>query len=102
MTDWSAFNQVAEMQRMALYAVVAGTICGQHFTGLMLGLAVWTEAGVAWPCTLGDDRRGKRLGTLAPSLLDCAAREVTKRARHAGQLSVEHRLRKAFDNPCDA
>jgi hypothetical protein len=47
-----------------------------------LVLAVWTEAGVARPCTLGDDRMGKRLATLAPSLLDRAARKVTKRARH--------------------
>jgi triphosphatase len=46
---------------------------------------------------------GKRLATLAPSLLDRAARKVTKRARHAGRLSVEklHRLRKALDKLCD-
>jgi len=96
-------NQVAEKQRKAAHAVVVETVCGQHFTALILGLAVWTEAGVARPCTLGDDRMGKRLATLAPSLLDRAARKVTKRARNAGQLSVEklHRLRKALDKLCD-
>jgi CHAD domain-containing protein len=72
-------------------------------TALILGLAVWIEAGTARPCALGDDRMGKRLATLAPSLLDRAARNVTKRARHAGRLSVDklHRLRKALDKLCD-
>jgi triphosphatase len=96
-------NRVAEMQRRAAHAVVVETICGQHFTALILGLAVWTGAGAAPPCTLSDDRMGKRLATLAPSLLDRAARKVKKRARHADRLSVEklHRLRKALDKLCD-
>jgi CHAD domain-containing protein len=96
-------NQVAEVQRQAAHAVVVEAVRGQHFTALVLGLAVWTEAGAARPCTLGDDRMGKRLVTLAPSLLDRVARKAAKRARHAGRLSVEelHRLRKALDKLCD-
>jgi triphosphatase len=96
-------NQVAEIQRQAAHAVVVEAVCGQHFTALILGLAVWTEAGAARPRTLGDDRMSKRLATLAPSLLDRAARKATNRARHAGRLSVEklHRLRKGLDKLCD-
>jgi CHAD domain-containing protein len=96
-------NQVAEMERKAAHAVVVEAVCGQHFTALILGLAVWIEAGAVRPCTLGDDRMVKRLTTLAPSLLDRAAHKVTKRARHAGRLSVVklHRLRKALDSLCD-
>jgi triphosphatase len=96
-------NQVAEVQRQAAHAVVVEAVWGQHFTALVLGLAVWTEAGAARPSTLGDDRMGKRLVSLAPSLLDRVARKAAKRARHAGRLSVEelHRLRKALDKLCD-
>jgi CHAD domain-containing protein len=95
-------NQVAEIERKAAHAIVVEAVCGQHFTALILGLAVWTGAGAAPPCTL-DDRMGKRLATLAPSLLDRTARKVKKRARHADRLSVEklHRLRKALDKLCD-
>jgi triphosphatase len=95
-------NQVAEMERKAAHAVVVDAVRGQHFTALVLGLAVWIDAGAARPCTLGDGM-GKRLATLAPSLLDRAARNAMKRARHAGRLSVEklHRLRKALDKLCD-
>jgi triphosphatase len=93
-------NHVAEIERKAAHAIVVEAVCGQHFTALILGLAVWTGAGAA---PLGDDRMGKRLATLAPSLLDRAARRVKKRARHADRLSVEklHRLRKALDKLCD-
>ena len=96
-------NQVAEMERNGAHAVVVEAVRGQHFTALVLGLAVWIDAGAARPCTLGDDQMGKRLATLAPSLLDRVADKATKRARHAGRLSVEklHRLRKALDKLCD-
>jgi triphosphatase len=96
-------NQVAEVQRQAAHAKVVAAVCGQHFTALILGLTVWTEAGTARPCMLGDDRMGKRLATLAPSLLDRAARKAAKRARHAARLSVEelHLLRKSLDKLCD-
>ena len=96
-------NQVAEVQRQAAHAAVVEAVCGQHFTALVLRLAVWTELGAARPCTLGDNRMGKRLATLAPSLLERVACKATKRARHAGRLSVEklHRLRKALDKLCD-
>jgi CHAD domain-containing protein len=42
-------------------------------------------------------------GTLAPSLLDRAARKAAQRARHAARLSVEelHLLRKSLDKLCD-
>jgi triphosphatase len=96
-------NQVAKIARKAAHAIVVEAVCGQHFTALILGLAVWTGAGAVPPCTLGDDRMGKRLATLAPSLLDRTACKVKKRARHADRLSVEklHRLRKALDKLCD-
>jgi len=51
---------------------------------------------------LGDDRMGKRLGTLAPSLLDRAAGKAKQRGRHAGRLSVakRHGLRKSLKKLC--
>ena len=45
---------------------------------------------------------GKRLGTLAPSLLDRAAGKVKQRGRHSGRLSAveRHALRKSLKKLC--
>ena len=46
---------------------------------------------------------GRRLGALAPSLLDRVAGKVRERGRHASRLSAKklHRLRKSLNNLCD-
>jgi len=87
----------AEIERQAAHAAVEKALRGPEFTGLLLGIAVWAGAGVIQPGTLGDRRMGKRLGRLAPSLLERVAGKAKKRGQHAGRLSAEglHRLRKA-------
>ncbi len=91
-------NLVAEVERQFARAAVVDVIRGHDFTAMVLGLAIWAEAGMSQPSTLGDDRMGNRLGTLAPSLLHRAARKAKQRARHAGRLSMakRHRLRKSL------
>ena len=95
-------NRVAEVERQFAHAAVADALCGHDFTALVLGLAIWAEAGVTQPATLGDDRLGKHLGTLAPSLLDRAAGMAKQRGRHAVRLSVakRHGLRKSLKKLC--
>jgi CHAD domain-containing protein len=91
-------NLVAEVERQFAHAAVADALRGREFTSLVLGLVIWVEAGATRPSTLGDERMGIRLGTLAPSLLDRAAGKVKQRGRHAGQLSPakRHGLRKSL------
>ncbi len=91
-------NLVAEVERQFAHATVADTVRGHDFTAMVLGLAIWAEAGVTRPSALGDDRMGKRLRTLAPSLLDRAAGKVKQRGRHADRLSAakRHGLRKSL------
>jgi CHAD domain-containing protein len=91
-------NHVAEVERQFAHAAVADAVRGHDFTAMVLGLAAWAEAGATQPSTLGDDRMGKRLGTLAPSLLERAASKVKQRRRHVGRLSVakRHSLRKSL------
>jgi triphosphatase len=95
-------NIVAEVARQFAHAALADAVHGHDFTALVLGLEIWAEAGATQPSTLGDDRMGKRLGTLAPSLLDRAAGKVKHRSRHAGRLSVakRHALRKSLKKLC--
>jgi len=95
-------NLVAEVARQFAHAAVADTLRGHNFTALVLGLAIWAEAGSTQPSTLGDARMGKRLGTLAPSLLDRVARKAKQRGRHASRLSVakRHGLRKSLKKLC--
>lgn len=68
----------------------------------MLALARWAEAGATRPSLLGDDRMGKRLLTLAPSMLDRVNCTARRRARHPRRLSAEelHRLRKSLKKLC--
>ena len=91
-------NKVGEVERRIAHAAVADAVRGHDFTAMVLGLIVWAEAGLTQPSTLGDDRMGKRIATLAPSLLDRAARKVKQRGRHAGRLSAaeRHDLRKSL------
>jgi len=91
-------NAPAEMQRQIARAAVKDLLQGQEFTGSVLRLAAWVEAGVARPSLLGDGHMEQRLVTLAPSLLDLAARKIEKRGRHPDRLSVEelHALRKSL------
>jgi triphosphatase len=95
-------NLVAEVARQFAHAALADALRGHDFTALVLGLAMWAEAGATQPSTLGDDRMGERLGTLAPSLLDHAAGKAKQRGRHAGRLSVgrRHALRKSLRKLC--
>ena len=95
-------NLVAEVERQFAHAAVADIVRGHHFTAMVLGLAIWVEAGLTQPRTLGDDRMGKRLGTLAPSLLDRVAGKVKQRSRHPDRLSVakRHGLRKSLKKLC--
>jgi CHAD domain-containing protein len=69
---------------------------------MVLGLAVWAEAGATQPSTLGDHRMRKCLGTLAPSLLERAADKAKQRGLHARRLSLakRHGLRKSFRRLC--
>jgi len=91
-------NRVAEVERLFAHAVMADAVRGHDFTAMVLGLAIWAEAGATQPSTLGDDRMGERLRTLAPSLLHRAAGKAKRRGRHAGRLSVarRHGLRKSL------
>lgn len=95
-------NLVAEVARQFAHAAVANTVRGRDFTALVLGLAVWAEAGAKQPSALGDNRMGKRLGTLAPSLLHRAAGKAKRRSQHAGRLSLAklHALRKSLKKLC--
>ena len=96
-------KQVAEVERQLAHAAVVDAVRGQNFTAMIISLAVWAEEGAERPCALGDDAMGKRLATLAPSLLDRVAAKAKKRGRHEGKLSAEarHSLRKALDKLCD-
>jgi inorganic triphosphatase YgiF len=95
-------NLVAEIARQFAHAALADAVRGHDLTALVLGLAIWAEAGAIQPSTLGDDRMGKRLGTLAPSLLDRAAGKAKQRGRHGNRLSVakRHALRKSLKKLC--
>jgi CHAD domain-containing protein len=96
-------KQVAEVERQLAHAAVVNAVCGQHFTAMVLGLAALAEEGVVKPRASGDDRKGRRLATLAPSLLDRVAAKAKKRERHGDKLSAEarHSLRKALDKLYD-
>jgi CHAD domain-containing protein len=89
---------MAEVERQSAYAAVADILRGRDFTAMLLSLAIWAEEGVARPSTFGDGRMGKRLGALAPSLLDRAAGKVTHRRHHTRKLSAAklHGLRKSL------
>ena len=91
-------HAIAEIERQTADVAVVAAIRGQELTALVLGMAVWAEAVAARPNALDNDRMEKRLGTLAPSLLDSVDRKARKRARHIGGLSAEelHRLRKSL------
>jgi triphosphatase len=91
-------NLVAEVQRQFAHAAVANAVRGHDFTAMVLGLAIWAEAGVTQPSTLGDDRMSNRLAALVPSLLDRAAGKAKHRGRHASRLSAaeRHGLRKSL------
>jgi triphosphatase len=95
-------NLVAEVARQFAHAAVADTVHEHDFTALVLGLAIWAEAGANQPSMLGDHRMGKPLCTLAPSLLNRAAGKVKRRSRHAGRLSASkrHALRKSLKKLC--
>jgi len=95
-------NLVAEVARQFAHAAVADTMDEHDFTALVLELAIWAEAGANQPSTLGDQRMGETLCTLAPSLLNRAAGKVKQRSRHAGRLSASkrHALRKALKKLC--
>jgi triphosphatase len=96
-------KKVAEVERQLAHAAVVDAVRGQPFTAMLLGLAAWTAEISTQPCALGDDRMGKHLATLAPSLLDRVAAKAKKRQHHEGKLSAEgrHSLRKALDKLCD-
>ena len=91
-------NRVAEVERQFSHAVVADCVRGHAFTAMVLGLAIWTETGATQPSTLGDERMGKPLRTLAPLLLKRAAHKAKQRGRHAARLSVpkRHEWRKSL------
>jgi len=95
-------NFVAEVARQFAHAALADALRGHDFTALVLGLAIWGEAGTTQSSTLGDDRMAKPLAALAPSLLDRAARKAKERGRHPGRLSVgqRHALRKSLKKLC--
>ena len=92
----------AEVQRQVSHKAVVDVIRGHAFTALVLGLACWVESGAARPDLLGDNRMGKRLLPLAPSLLNRVELAAKKRAQHVGRLSAEerHSLRKSLKRLC--
>lgn len=103
MADLSAerledLNLVAEVERQFAHAAMADALRGHDFTAMLLSLAIWLEAGAARPSTFGDERMGKRLAALAPSLLDGAAGKVKQRGLHPRKLSAakRHGLRKSL------
>jgi inorganic triphosphatase YgiF len=91
-------NSAAEVERQAARTAVVNAVHGPDFTALVLGLAVWADSVAAQPNIPGDHRMGKRLRTLAPSLLHRVDRKVRNRARHVGRLSAQelHGLRKSI------
>ena len=92
-------KRLGEVNRRIAHTAVVDAMRGHDFTKMVLGLASWVEAGASQPSTLGDERMGKRLRTLAPSMLDRAANKAKKRGRHAGRLSLiqRHALRKVTE-----
>jgi triphosphatase len=100
--EMRVLQAAADAQRKAALAVVGAVIRGQEFTALVLAIASWTEAGATQPSLLGDERMGKRLLTLAPSMLDRVNSIAKKRARHPRRMTaVElHRLRKSLKRLC--
>jgi CHAD domain-containing protein len=92
----------AKIERRIAHKAVVDVIRGQELTALVLGLACWVEAGAVRPNLLGDDRMGKRLLTLAPSVLNRVELTAKRRARHVGRLSAEkrHSLRKSLKKLC--
>jgi inorganic triphosphatase YgiF len=96
-------KQVAEVERHHAHDAVVNAVRGQHFAAMVLGLAALAEEGWVQPGAQRDDPMGRRLATLAPSLLDRVAAKAEKRGRHGGRLSAKgrHSLRKALDKLCD-
>jgi triphosphatase len=92
----------AEVQRQLAHKAVVDVIRGHELTALVLSLACWVEAGSGRPNLLGDAHMGKRLLTLAPSLLNRVELAAKRRARHIGRLSAEqrHNLRKSLKKLC--
>lgn len=95
-------NLAGEVERQFAHAAMANAVRGRDFTALLLGVAVWAEAGLTDPSMLGDRHMGERLLILAPSLLKRVERKAKRRAKRAETCSAigRHRLRKALKKLC--
>jgi len=91
-------NSAAEVERQLAHEAVETALRGREFSEMVLGLAAWTDVGAIEPAPHDAGLARQHLSTLAPSLLDGAARKVRRRGRHLGRLtdSERHSLRKSL------
>ena len=91
-------NSAAEVERQLAHEAVADALRGRGFSETVLGLVSWSEVGALGPSGHDAGLTRRQLSTLAPSLLDRAARTVRRRGRHVGRLSEagRHDLRKSL------
>jgi triphosphatase len=91
-------NSAAEVERQLAHEAVATAMRGRAFSELILGLAAWTEVGAIEPPRHDAGLARQHLSTLAPLLLQGAARTVLRRGRHVARLSEaeRHGLRKSL------
>ena len=88
----------SEIRRSTARQDLLSELDGPGFTGLILGLAGWSEDGERDPAVLGDDRLRHPMSDLAPGLMEPMSRKVAKRGRRLDAASREalHALRKAI------
>ena len=93
--DWTDLLALAREKRAVAHAAVQSTICGLHFTHLILMLALWAETLANGP----QNRLSRRLSKIAPTLLDTFAAQARQAGRHPTRLSMPalHDYRKALD-----
>ncbi|NEU14795.1 CHAD domain-containing protein [Methylobacterium sp. BTF04] len=91
-------NAAAQVERQRAHEAVAAALRGRGFSEMVLGLVCWSDVGALAPSGHDTGLTGRKLSTLASSLLDRASKRVRRRGRHAGRLSEtgRHDLRKSL------
>jgi len=89
---------LARSERRAAHHRLTDELGRPAVTGLVLGLAAWSEAAETLPGLLGDQALRRPLADIAPELLDRLARKAARRGRHIDRHSVDdlHALRKSL------
>ena len=96
--QFNALQHAGERRRQAATTAVEKALRGCGFIGTSLRLTSWLEGGVAGPCMAGGPQTRGELWPMVPDMLDKAAAQMRKRARHPSRQSAEdrHRLRKSL------